>query len=256
MRMHHAIAVVLAVGITAHAAKSSALMTVPGTTGDNAIFVGVAQKPLDDDNWTDLTGTLGGHEPSGWQIYACVRGSTLGSTAHWYYLGNPLSALYDDTVVDGNSGNDSLEVIRSARYLAGTDSCDGLSYWFEAGQGDKYLDLRGGGGTDYLYGGDQNTWISGEAGTDTLYAYDTGGYLYGGTENDILISFASSEALDGDAGNDCVHDINQAYTSATGDTGTDTWVDSVDCSNTTAFETRRSSGSCLDEFYTDVSCSP
>lgn len=257
MRVHHIIAAVLGLGITAYSAQSSALMTVPGTTSDNYIFLGVAVKPSGA-SWTDLTGTLGS-EPSGFQIWACRRGASSSSSAHWFYLGNPFSGLYDDTVVEANSGNDVVEVIRSSRYLYGTDSCDGNSYWFEAGQGTKFLDLHGGGGNDTLSGGDQNTWLLGEADDDTLYGYDTSGELRGGTGNDLLFSYASSEALRGDAGNDCVYDQNQNFTSANGDTTsniagtTDIWVD-ANCAGTSSFERRRTFGNCGDGIFTDSDC--
>lgn len=127
--------------------------------------------------------------------------------------------LFDNTEINGGSGNDTLYIMDSSNAYGPLCGYN-LTYPIYNGY---YLDLYGQGGSDDLRshtGGD--SWLFGGDGNDVVFSVGPGN-LWGGNGNDIVYARGafSAEGLFGEAGNDCLEDENAAAATIDCGPGTD-----------------------------------
>jgi phospholipase/lecithinase/hemolysin len=113
------------------------------------------------------------------------------------------AASVDRLVVFGLGGNDSISAIGLNKVVE-LDGGAGSDFLFGGNAADI---LRGGTGDDYLYGFEGNNWLQGDAGNDFLYGGNDDDTLDGGAGSDFLFGLGGNDWLIGGAGLDWLIDV-------------------------------------------------
>ncbi|MFJ5221696.1 calcium-binding protein [Streptomyces sp. NPDC088400] len=100
--------------------------------------------------------------------------------------GNDNDTIYsngDDSIVDGDEGDDEIHGDAGAQSLSGGDGNDAID---------------GGAGNDFIYGGKGNDVLHGDEGDDTIYGNSGDDELYGGAGTDTLSGGAGKNIVEQD----------------------------------------------------------
>lgn len=152
--------------------------------------------------------------------------------------GKHFFATYNNQVINGTCGNDTIEVGR----------WHGVKVHAGAGNDEVKAGYNGGTTTVYLGSGNDEVWTSsnsektvvayGEAGNDVMNGGGKGDYLSGGIGTDTINGWGGSDTLYGNGGNDTFHSQSSTplYDYVYGGTGIDKatvdktidWLDSIE----------------------------
>ena len=162
------------------------LLDVSGLTDGAGNLVNTADVTVSDDGFGNAVLTFPNLESL---TLIGVPASSLVSPAALAAIGIPLSAA--DGIVDGTSGNDTMDVGFVDVQGDQIDGADGLNDEIYGYDGDD--SITAGDGADLVYGG---------LGNDTVFGGDGNDSLFGGDGDDSLTGGAGHDSLEGGAGND------------------------------------------------------